>query len=46
MEPEKLLGTSDCGFGTFAGYRNVGYIVTKLKLDGLVKGAALASELY
>ena len=46
VKPENLLGAPDCGFGTFAGLRNVSYKVTKLKLRSLVKEAALASKLY
>lgn len=41
---ERVLGGTDCGFGTFAGYGKVDPAVAYKKLKALVEGAALASK--
>lgn len=42
--PERVMGGSDCGFGTFAGDGLVDAEVAFSKLESLVKGARLARE--
>ncbi|MHB8701117.1 MAG: uroporphyrinogen decarboxylase/cobalamine-independent methonine synthase family protein [Nitrososphaerales archaeon] len=44
IDPNYLLGGTDCGFETFAGFGNVSYPVALLKLRALVEGASLASK--
>jgi 5-methyltetrahydropteroyltriglutamate--homocysteine methyltransferase len=41
--PEDLLGGTDCGFETFAGFGNVTYLVGLQKLAALGEGVRLAS---
>jgi 5-methyltetrahydropteroyltriglutamate--homocysteine methyltransferase len=40
---ERVIGSSDCGFGTFAGFMTVDFDVTYAKLGALAEGARLAS---
>lgn len=40
---ERVIASTDCGFGTSAGYGKIDPDVAYLKLDSLVKGAAIAS---
>ena len=42
--PERVIGSSDCGFGTFAGFGRVHPDICWRKLGSLVEGAALASR--
>jgi len=42
--PERVMGGSDCGFGTFAGDGLVEAEVAFAKLDALVKGAEIARQ--
>ena len=44
IDPRNLLGGTDCGFETFAGFDNVTYGVALQKLAALADGAALASK--
>lgn len=44
VDNERLIASSDCGFGTFAGYGSVDPEIAYAKLDSLAKGAKLASE--
>ncbi|PZN31313.1 MAG: epoxyalkane--coenzyme M transferase [Proteobacteria bacterium] len=41
---ERVIASSDCGFGTFAGYGKVDADVAFKKLRSLAEGAAMASE--
>jgi 5-methyltetrahydropteroyltriglutamate--homocysteine methyltransferase len=41
---ERVIGGSDCGFGTFAGFGPVEPEIAYLKLSALVEGARIASE--
>ncbi len=41
---ERVIATTDCGFGTSAGYGKVDPGIAFLKLRALVEGAALASD--
>jgi 5-methyltetrahydropteroyltriglutamate--homocysteine methyltransferase len=41
---ERIIASTDCGFGTSAGYGKIDPEVAYLKLGSLVRGAALASE--
>jgi 5-methyltetrahydropteroyltriglutamate--homocysteine methyltransferase len=41
---ERVIASSDCGFGTFAGFGPVDPDVTYLKLRALADGAAIASD--
>ena len=41
---ERVIGSSDCGFGTFAGFGRVHPDICWRKLGSLVEGAALASR--
>jgi 5-methyltetrahydropteroyltriglutamate--homocysteine methyltransferase len=41
---ERVIASSDCGFGTFAGYGKIDPEVSWLKLGALVDGARRASE--
>jgi 5-methyltetrahydropteroyltriglutamate--homocysteine methyltransferase len=41
--PERVVGSTDCGFGTFAGYAPVAPSVAWAKLRSLVEGARRAS---
>ena len=41
--PERVIASSDCGFGTFAGFGAVDPDIAYAKLQTLSKGAALAS---
>ena len=41
---ERVIASSDCGFGTFAGYSKLDPEVSYRKLGALVEGAALASK--
>jgi 5-methyltetrahydropteroyltriglutamate--homocysteine methyltransferase len=43
INPNNLLGGTDCGFETFANFGNVTRAVGLLKLEALANGAALAS---
>jgi 5-methyltetrahydropteroyltriglutamate--homocysteine methyltransferase len=43
--PERVLGSTDCGFGTFGGFDNTTMKVGVQKLENLVKGAELATKL-
>jgi 5-methyltetrahydropteroyltriglutamate--homocysteine methyltransferase len=40
---ERVIGSSDCGFGTFAGFTTVDFDVTYAKLQAMAEGARLAS---
>ena len=44
INPNNILGGTDCGFETFANFGNVSYVVGLQKLEALAEGAALASE--
>ena len=44
INPNDILGGTDCGFETFASFGNVPYIVGLQKLEALAEGVALASE--
>jgi 5-methyltetrahydropteroyltriglutamate--homocysteine methyltransferase len=44
--PERVLGSTDCGFGTFGGFDNTTLKVGVQKLENLVKGAELANKMY
>jgi 5-methyltetrahydropteroyltriglutamate--homocysteine methyltransferase len=44
INPNDILGGTDCGFETFANFGNVPYVVGLQKLEALAEGAALASE--
>lgn len=44
INPNNLLGGTDCGFETFAYFDNVTYQVGLRKLEALANGVALASE--
>jgi 5-methyltetrahydropteroyltriglutamate--homocysteine methyltransferase len=41
---ERVIASTDCGFGTAAGYGKLDPEIAFLKLEALVSGAALASE--
>jgi 5-methyltetrahydropteroyltriglutamate--homocysteine methyltransferase len=41
---ERIIASTDCGFGTSAGYGKIDPEVAYLKLGSLVRGAAQASE--
>jgi len=41
---ERVMGTSDCGFGTFAGYGKVDPDIAFKKLHAMAEGAAIASK--
>ncbi|HZO21812.1 MAG TPA: cobalamin-independent methionine synthase II family protein [Steroidobacteraceae bacterium] len=41
---DRVIGGTDCGFGTFAGFGPVEPDIAYLKLRSLVEGAAIASE--
>lgn len=38
--PERVIASTDCGFGTFVGFGQVGPRVAEIKLQALVEGAA------
>jgi 5-methyltetrahydropteroyltriglutamate--homocysteine methyltransferase len=38
--PERVIASTDCGFGTFVGFGQVGARVAELKLEALAQGAA------
>lgn len=42
--PERVIASTDCGFGTFAGYGKIDPAVTWKKLNALREGAALAAS--
>lgn len=42
--PSKILASTDCGFGTFAGWRIVGKEIAWKKLESLTKGAEIATK--
>jgi 5-methyltetrahydropteroyltriglutamate--homocysteine methyltransferase len=42
--PERVLASTDCGFGTFAGYGKIDPIVAWKKLEALREGADLAAS--
>ena len=44
LNPNDILGGTDCGFETFAGMGNVPRLVGLQKLEALANGAALASQ--
>jgi len=44
INPNDILGGTDCGFETFANFGNVPYVVGLQKLEALAEGAALASQ--
>lgn len=44
MNPDDLLGGTDCGFETFANFDNITYQVGLQKLEALANGVALASQ--
>jgi len=44
IDKEKLMATTDCGFGTFALTPTLTPKIAKMKLDSLVEGAYLASK--
>lgn len=39
--PERVIASTDCGFGTFVGYGRVGGQVARMKLGAMADGAAL-----
>ena len=41
---ERVMGTSDCGFGTFAGYGKIDPDIAFKKLHAMAEGAAIASK--
>jgi 5-methyltetrahydropteroyltriglutamate--homocysteine methyltransferase len=41
--PERVIGSADCGFGTFVGFGQVGARVAEMKLAALAEGAALVA---
>jgi 5-methyltetrahydropteroyltriglutamate--homocysteine methyltransferase len=41
---DRVIGSTDCGFGTFAGYGKIDPLVTAKKLKALREGADLASS--
>jgi 5-methyltetrahydropteroyltriglutamate--homocysteine methyltransferase len=43
-DPTRVIASTDCGFGTFAGSENVAESVVWAKLAALVEGAALATK--
>ena len=43
-DPSKILASTDCGFGTFAGWRIVGKEIAWKKLESLTKGAEIATK--
>jgi hypothetical protein len=45
INPNDMLGGTDCGLGTFANMGNVTHHVGLQKLDALANGGALASEM-
>ncbi len=44
LNPNDVLGGTDCGFETFANFGNVTYAVALQKLKSLAEGAALANK--
>jgi len=44
LDPNDILGGTDCGFETFANMGNVTRLVGLQKLEALANGAALASQ--
>lgn len=40
--PERVIASTDCGFGTFAGYGKIDPLVTRKKLEALRAGADIA----
>ncbi len=38
--PERVIASTDCGFGTFVGFGQVGARVAEMKLEALAQGAA------
>lgn len=42
--PERVMASTDCGFGTFAGYGKIDPAVTWKKLSALREGADIATE--
>lgn len=42
--PERVIGGTDCGFSTFAGFGAIDGAIVWMKLQALAEGAALASE--
>lgn len=41
--PERVIASTDCGFGTFVGFGQVGPQVAEMKLQSLADGARIAS---
>lgn len=41
MGPDRVVGSTDCGFGTFVGFGRVGAQVAEMKLRAMAEGAAL-----
>jgi 5-methyltetrahydropteroyltriglutamate--homocysteine methyltransferase len=41
--PERVIASTDCGFGTFAGYGKIDPLVTWRKLANLREGADIAA---
>jgi 5-methyltetrahydropteroyltriglutamate--homocysteine methyltransferase len=41
---ERIIASTDCGFGTFAGFSKVDASIAWKKLKSLVDGAAIASK--
>jgi 5-methyltetrahydropteroyltriglutamate--homocysteine methyltransferase len=41
--PERVIASTDCGFGTFVGFGQVGARVAEMKLAALAEGAALVA---
>ncbi len=44
VDRERVIASTDCGFGTSAGYGKIDPQVAYLKLGALVEGAARASK--
>ena len=39
--PDRVIASTDCGFGTFVGFGRVGAQVAEMKLQAIAEGAAL-----
>ena len=44
--PDRVVASTDCGFGTFAGYGKIDPAVTWKKLANLAEGARIAASRY
>jgi 5-methyltetrahydropteroyltriglutamate--homocysteine methyltransferase len=41
---ERVMATTDCGFGTFAGYGKIDPDIAFKKLEAMAEGAAIATK--